>query len=762
MPNKKYLGEMQPIIILIRLLKEGESESKYIKCQLNLSQDICDIKDPLNANEMPLKTARAQDLPIDLSSFKDPNDKWNTPSREKRTVSGESLELKSDRKTKDILLKELSPSRENSEAKTKETAFSDESISKTKTELQMSFENEESSEEFKNLKNVMHVIFQDSLHLFRKTQSSKFISILIKSQELATFLESNESKIRGCRIWECAYKSEVLDHINMKSHKKVRDELGISEQEDIQLSPIILKSSPGSIEDELQKLKESSMKAKYKKLKQQMINKGISHEIAASVGKDITTASNKKKMQILSMELENKVMPTISDYAQLESKLNSLIAILVRKRQEELHLLRKLKIIPWVAEIWKKISVCPRNEIKDLVRSIELAMQILFIFVSIRENKDYMLSTNRILLLTDLLIWTLNKPMPLFFASTYVPQLLEIITIWIKHRCSYENQQMKSMLIEWILWSPIINKLKLKFDAVTGPLQLTGALSLTPAILCKGLSFYESITSIVNVDFRYRPVYEKSNKISSNVYFLISKTKMHGVIPLVVDVLFEKASEPKEMLPNSILNLVYISLKLINNMFRIDLNLCQQILSEVQLQDQFLHMLSYTIKYCMFFDKEEVQDILYETILMIGYYTLFNKIGQEKIRSGAHSLLLKLWQLDITFFMEKQKKEILFPTLISLSYKDSSNLDIIDNEMDKDYLKKYLVKNSARDDLHNIPEDELERSIDSSMKSYSISSTNSSSTSITTNLRVEHCPFVHFSNRFPRNLLSDALEFYSE
>ena len=149
---------------------------------------------------MPLKTARAQDLPIDLSSFKDPNDKWNTPSREKRTVSGESLELKSDRKTKDILLKELSPSKENSEAKTKETTFSDESISKTKTELQMSFENEQSSEEFKNLKTVMHVIFQDSLHLFRKTQSSKIISILIKSQELATFLKSNESEIRGYRI----------------------------------------------------------------------------------------------------------------------------------------------------------------------------------------------------------------------------------------------------------------------------------------------------------------------------------------------------------------------------------------------------------------------------------------------------------------------------------------------------------------------------------------------------------------------------------
>ena len=47
------------------------------------------------------------------------------------------------------------------------------------------------------------------------------------------------------------------------------------------------------------------MKVKYRKLKQQMINKGVSHDVASSIGKEITTASNKKKMQILSIELEN-------------------------------------------------------------------------------------------------------------------------------------------------------------------------------------------------------------------------------------------------------------------------------------------------------------------------------------------------------------------------------------------------------------------------------------------------------------------------
>lgn len=123
-------------------------------------------------------------------------------------------------------------------------------------------------------------------------------------------------------------------------------------------------------------------------------------------------------------------------------------------------------------------------------------------------------------------------------------------------------------------------------------------------------------------------------------------------------------------------------------MFRIDLVLCQEILSDQILQDQFYFVLNYIVKYCHFFeDQEEVKDILYETLLMIGYYTLFNKQAQEKIRLGENSVLLKLCQLDISFFMEKQKKDVLFPTLICLSYKNSINLEIIDNEMDKDYLK---------------------------------------------------------------------------
>jgi hypothetical protein len=132
---------------------------------------------------------------------------------------------------------------------------------------------------------------------------------------------------------------------------------------------------------------------------------------------------------------------------------------------------------------------------------------------------------------------------------------------------------MKALLLEYILCSPIIKRIKAKFESVIGPLQLTGKLSLIPAIICKSLSFLEVITSIISMDSRYRPVFEKSYKISPNMYFLIQKTQMMNIIQLMMDVLFEKAQHPTEMLPKSILQLTYISLKLLNNMFRINLAL---------------------------------------------------------------------------------------------------------------------------------------------------------------------------------------------
>lgn len=356
MPSKKYLAEMTPIKILIEL-NQDDRNLRHIRSQVTLTKDdIKNIKELENLSKS-FKMAISSENQV----TKEPQKSTNTPVRDKRggiTTQPEPKQEKEENKD----AKKADP---NSNVPKNKDGFNTPRSNNSKNcgngiespmqmkdgENQLDISLKEDIEDESNIELIMHILFEESRHLFKKTISDRVIKINIADNRLAEYLENNQAEIRGCRICECTYKGSLMDHFSTKSHKKVRDELGLKENEDLTLSPLILTSKPGSIENEITKLQESSMKIKYKKIKQQMINKGVSHEVASTTGKDITTAHNKKAMQILSIELENLISPTISDYVQLEHKLNSLISILARKRQEELHLLRKLKIIPWVTEI---------------------------------------------------------------------------------------------------------------------------------------------------------------------------------------------------------------------------------------------------------------------------------------------------------------------------------------------------------------------------------------------------------------------------
>jgi hypothetical protein len=83
------------------------------------------------------------------------------------------------------------------------------------------------------------------------------------------------------------------------------------------------------------------------------------------VGKDMMS-TNKKRMQILCIDMEKLITPHIKDYEMLEANLKEVIKILDQRKEPDLHLLRRLKYVPTLIEICKRILVCPKNEIKYL------------------------------------------------------------------------------------------------------------------------------------------------------------------------------------------------------------------------------------------------------------------------------------------------------------------------------------------------------------------------------------------------------------
>ena len=109
-------------------------------------------------------------------------------------------------------------------------------------------------------------------------------------------------------------------------------------------------------------------------------------------------------------------------------------------------------------------------------------------------------------------------------------------------------------------------------------------------------------------------------------------------------------------------------------------------------------MLHYLLSYAdAYIDDENVQvdvkELLNETLLFIGYFCLENETNQTILQRGENCILQKLCNLPFVYFMDKINKEILYPTFISVGYKNERNLSILDQEIDMNILIKYLEQN---------------------------------------------------------------------
>ena len=130
-----------------------------------------------------------------------------------------------------------------------------------------------------------------------------------------------------------------------------------------------------------------------------------------------------------------------------------MIKVLEKRGVGDLHLMRKLKFMPTLVDICKRISVCPKNELKNLAGVIGLVMKIMNTLCSNRENRNYIFQTNRLMPLIDLFAWCLNRQTELFFGIEFMPTLFHILTTHLKHRVPFECQQIKELTVDYLISS---------------------------------------------------------------------------------------------------------------------------------------------------------------------------------------------------------------------------------------------------------------------------------------------------------------------
>jgi hypothetical protein len=325
-------------------------------------------------------------------------------------------------------------------------------------------------------------------------------TLLITSESLSNILERNSITVKWCKLCNQIIPNEIdaSVHIGRFEHKKLKSEYGISLQDDSNLI-MVFQSLPGDVSEDLKNERINSIKLRVKKIKQKLSLRSVKHENFWSYKQDFPS-NNKQRIQKISFDIEKQTLPNIN-YESLESTLKDLIKILEQKKQNDLHIMRQLKIINYLVEILKKPAVCHKSEIKNLGKIIELDVKILMYFSTVIENRTYMIVTNRLSVLADLLLWVLNKPTKIPLGISFLPDLIYLITIHIKHRIPFEYLMLKDDFLEYLFVSNILVKFRQKYVTLVGPIDLTSGFGAFPLVLLKSLGMIEALTSQINIKY---------------------------------------------------------------------------------------------------------------------------------------------------------------------------------------------------------------------------------------------------------------------
>ena len=764
---RNYKDEPKSAKKISKFLAKTASDGKYIQSQLIVTPEEIDLSNINNNN-----------------NINNSDNKNNNENKENENINKDFNKNNNNLLNNNYSSNNIKNSKDNQYI-TQNSGEKDNSTNSNNNTININTNDDEQSDKEK----IFHDIIQQS-NLSNTNQKS---TITIKNDDLVNILEKNQISIRWCKICNMILPSDLepATHIKGIEHQKLVKEYGLSIQEESN-TIMLFKSIPGNINEELKNERMNAIKLREKKLKQKMALKAVKHENYRNYKQDFPSC-NKQRIQKLSFDIEKQLFPNIKDYDVLESLLKDLIKILDQKKQNDLNLLRQNRVIYSLVEVLKKPASCHKSEMKSLGKILELILKILYMFSSLLENKNYMIVTNRVSVLADLLLWVLNKPSKIPLGISFLPDLIQIITIHIKHRIAFECLLMKEDLLEYLLLSNIVMKFKQKYISVSGPIDITTGFGSFSLVLLKSLGMFEALTHQININYLTKPVYIKQTKISQNILYVFEYSEIFGLTQLLSVLLLSNGPlRPNEKIkvklqPQTIIRASLLAIKIINNICRIDLSLVQNLMMQPINQEQIQHVILYIICYSLEYldTSDEIKELLHEVLLLISYLSLQNENFQNLVSKGETTIIQQICGLPFSYFSEKLLKDILFPTLINITYNHERNTKILSNEINLDLIVIYLKEKIQ---LEPIAEEEVsewssslnnDNSVNKNLMKINresfftnnndkqellnprkVASTTSSAKSCH-DMITGNSDFVLLSNRFPIEFWNKAQEYYS-
>lgn len=548
-------------------------------------------------------------------------------------------------------------------------------------------------------------------------------------------------------------ESQASQHLQEEKHRyQLESEVIVGNV----TSPLV--HFPRADSQELKQQRDLYLRKRAKKVKTKAQSKAYKHENICMMGRE-SSSPNKNRLQKLGIDVERCVMQ-LMDFPGLEGIIKDTIKLLDQRKEADLHIMRQLKFVPCCMEVIKKVWSVPKHELRFLLQALDSVTKLLTIFSGLSENRTYFMITNRLIPLTDLVLWLLSNKPKAIASVTFFPQLFHLLTIHLKHRLPVEYEHFREEFLEYLICSGLMQALKQKIRYLQGPIDLNS--NNVSLILIKSIGFLEVLTAFPGWGLARKPAFESTVYIPDHWTYVFMDTELVAIPYLLICILLQEGppkqqSIPKVM-PQSVLSVAILSFRFLNNMARLDLELLQTTLCSEEYFDQIFHIFGYLLLYCTSFMEsgpEDVRELLHELILQIGYFAMLSPKNQDLLNRGETSVLQRLCALPIQYFTDKKLSNVLFPTLIIACYEHPQNLAVLQHEMSIDMLMAYIHSQISLYPEQPVTEEDGQS--DDYHTGRSISSEGSSKSVLAAASQK-----LVFPKRFPRSLWSKAARFLEQ
>ncbi|XP_076350517.1 SCAPER domain-containing protein short spindle 3 isoform X1 [Tachypleus tridentatus] len=483
----------------------------------------------------------------------------------------------------------------------------------------------------------------------------------------------------------------------------------------------------------LDKERQKALKKRCKKLRQRMTFRGTEYEDSWVETVGLMESENKTKIHKNLKEIAKCLSSQSSGplesslVSSLDRALGELQRIFSRGRIDDLEVFNGLQGISTLMKIVGAVlETAPKVGLVIPSRVLEKACVVLSTACGIQKNCYYMVFSNKLGVLLDYLSLRLNglfqgdtsqlmmnslgSVMACLPVNKLAGMLMHLLAMAFKglghpsriehHHCKSsfdlhnlkneeETQQWVLDVVSYTVSIGIVDKLCQYHNSVCSPIDES---QNVPEFLLQSLDFLTSLADLLAM--RHEKIFEK--KRPEDITQLVATfqvTELVGIVSLLYSMLLHsgapsRGDTPPPELPHQTVMVTVAALKLLNQMAVLDLQMVQNVLGREGLSLQLRHIASYLIWYCSHW---ELQDLLCEVILMIGYFTVLNLDNQTILQSGQQpTILQQLCALPFQYFSDFQLMTLLYPTLISCCHDNSHNRAILEQEMSPELLANYI------------------------------------------------------------------------